>query len=215
MKNHHGGVRRFKMPSNGVNINNLIPVATAGIKTRGENGCKYHFGLVNVRSIKSKEQALVNYITEKDFDIVLMTETWLKPDKDEAWKSASCLNRNGYTLECCDRLVNKSGGIGLIYKSNLKVKILDSGMAKTFEFAVWQINLKNEKPVQLVGIYHPPPSELHKHTITAFTDEFLEKYAEFGVKYNNMLTVGDFNIHVEDVSSGDAEQLLDMCKQLD
>ena len=44
-KNHHGGVRRFKMPSNGVNINNLIPVATAGIKTRGENGCKYHFGL--------------------------------------------------------------------------------------------------------------------------------------------------------------------------
>ena len=59
-KNHCGGVRRFKMPSNGVNINNLIPVATAGIKTIGENSCKYHFGLVNVRSIKSKEQALVN-----------------------------------------------------------------------------------------------------------------------------------------------------------
>ena len=54
------------MPNNGVNINNLIPVATARIKTRGEKGCKYHFGLVNVRSIKSKEQALVNYITEKD-----------------------------------------------------------------------------------------------------------------------------------------------------
>ena len=70
-------------------------VTTAGIKTGGENGCKYHFGLVNVRSIKSKEQALVNYITEKDFDIVLMNETWLKPDKAEACKSASCLNRNG------------------------------------------------------------------------------------------------------------------------
>ena len=87
-----------------------------------------------------KEQALVNYITEKDYDIVLMTEMWLKPDKDDAWKSASCLNRNGYTLECCDRLVNKGGGIGLIYKCNLKVKILDSGMGKTFEFLVWQIN---------------------------------------------------------------------------
>ena len=70
----------------------------------------------------------------------------------------SCLNRNGYTLECCDRLVNKGGSIGLIYKSNLKVKILDSGMGKTFEFAVWQINFKkNEKPVQHVGIYHLPP----------------------------------------------------------
>ena len=138
------------MPSSGVNINNLIPVATAGIKTKRENGCKYHFGLDNVRSIKSKEQVLVDYITEKDFDVVLMTETWLKPEKDDAWKSASCLNRNGYTLESCDRLVNKGEGIDLIYKSNLKVKILDSGIGKTFEFAVWQINLKNEKPVQLM-----------------------------------------------------------------
>ena len=193
------------MPSKGVDINNLIPVVTARINTRGENGCKYHLGLVNVRSIKSKEQALVNYITEKDFDIMLMTETWLKPDKDDAWKNASCLNRNGYTLECCDRLVNQGGAIGLIYKSNLKVKILENGMGKTFELWCGKLILKNEKPVQLVGIYHPPPSELHKHTITLFTDEFLEKYAEFGVKYNNMLIVGDFNVHVEDVTNGDAE----------
>ena len=84
----------------------------------------------------------MNYITEKDFDIVLMTETWLKSDKDDAWKSESCLNKNGYTLECHDRLVNKGGCIGLIYKSNLKVKILDSGMGNTSEFVVWQINLK-------------------------------------------------------------------------
>ena len=42
-------------------------------------------------------------------------------------------------------LVNKGGGIGLMYKCNLKVKILDSGIGKTFEFAVWQINLNNEK----------------------------------------------------------------------
>ena len=143
-----------------------------------------------------------------------MTEVWLKPDKDDAWKSASCLNRNGYTLECCDWLVNKGGGISLIYKSNLKVKILDSGTGKTFKFAVWQINSKNEKPVQLVGIYHLPPSELHKHTVTAFTDEFLEKYVEFDMKCNNRLIVGDFNIHMEDGTNGDAEQFIDMCKAI-
>ena len=68
--------------------------------------------------------------------------------------------------------------------------------------------------MQLVGIYHASPSELHKHTITTFTDEFLEKYAEFGAKYNNMLIVGDFNIHVEHVTNGDAEQFIDMCKAI-
>ena len=51
-------------------------------------------------------------------------------------------------------------------------------MGKTFEFMVWQINLKNEKPVHLVGIYHLPLSELHKHTMTAFTDEFHFKWRD-------------------------------------
>ena len=94
------------------------------------------------------------------------------------------------------------------------MNILDSGMGKTFEFAVLKINLKTEKPVQLVGIYHPPPSELHKHTITSFTNEFLGKYAEFCVKYNNMLIVDDFNVHVEDVTNGDAEHYIGMCKAI-
>ena len=31
-----------------------------------------------------------------------------------------------------------------------------------------------------MDIYHLPPSELHKHTITVLTDEFLGIYAEFG-----------------------------------
>ena len=92
-------------------------------------------------------------------------------------------------------MVNEGGGTSLIYKSNSKVKILDSGMGKTFEFMVWQINLKNEPPVQHVSIYHLPPSELLKHTIPTFTDKFLEKYAEFGAKY---------------VTNGDAEQFIDM-----
>ena len=43
-KNHHRGVRRFKMPSNSVNVNNLIPLTITQIKTRRENGCKHHFG---------------------------------------------------------------------------------------------------------------------------------------------------------------------------
>ena len=68
--------------------------------------------------------------------------------------------------------------------------------------------------MQLVCIYHLPPLELHKHTITTSTDEFLLKYAEFGVKYNNMLGVGNFNIHAEDVAIGGAEQFIDMCKAI-
>ena len=43
----------------------------------------------------------------------------------------------------------------------------------------------------------------------------MEKYAEFGAKYNNMLTVSDFNIHVEDVTNGHAEQFIYMCKAID
>ena len=87
----------------------------------------HHLGLINVRSIKSKDQALLNYALEHKFDAIIITETWLK-DNNDIWKSASCLNRNGYHLLCSERPEMKQGsGIGLMFRSDLKVKTLEEG----------------------------------------------------------------------------------------
>ena len=48
-------------------------------------------GLANMRSLKIKDQALLNYILEHQIDVFLVTETWLKQEND-IWKQCSCLN---------------------------------------------------------------------------------------------------------------------------
>ena len=92
----------------------------------------HHLGMINVRSIKSKDQVLLNYALEHKFDAIITTEMWLN-DNDDILKSATCLNRNEYHLLCSDRPeMKQGGGIGLMFKSDLKVKTLEEGCRNTF-----------------------------------------------------------------------------------
>ena len=125
------------LPSNGVNINNNISVAPTDYLNLTERENCHHLGLINVRLIKSKDQALLNYALEHKFDAIIITETLLK-DNDGIWKSATCLNRNGYHLLCSDRpQMKQGGGTGLMFGSELKVKKLWEGCRNTFEYSVW------------------------------------------------------------------------------
>ena len=129
----------MKLPSNGVNINNNISVAPINYQNLTERVNYHHLGLINIRSIKCKDQALLNYALKHKFDAIIITETWLK-DNDDIWKSAICLNRNGYHLLCSNRPKMKQGDrIGLMFRSDLKVKTLEEGCRNTFEYSVWQI----------------------------------------------------------------------------
>ena len=138
-KDHHGGVGRIKWSSNCVNINNNITVAPIDDPNLTERVNYHHLYLINVRLMLSKDQVLLNYAREHNLDAIIKTEIWLQ-DNDDIWKSATCLNRNGYHLLCSDRSeMKQGGGIALIFKSDLKVKTLEEGCRNTFEYSVWQI----------------------------------------------------------------------------
>ena len=59
--------------------------------------------------------------------------------------------------------MKQGGGIGLMLRSNLKVKTLEEGCRNTFECSVWQIRLKDkdqrDQTFEILAVYHPPPSE--------------------------------------------------------
>ena len=49
---------------------------------------------INIQSIKSKEQLLLDYIYESDIDICVLTESWLNDnDRNYAWLEATDLNK--------------------------------------------------------------------------------------------------------------------------
>ena len=70
-----------------------------------KNDSLIKLGLTDMRSLKNKDQALLDYILEDQIDVFLVTETWLK-QKDDIWKQCSCLNQNGKIMNCVDRLKN-------------------------------------------------------------------------------------------------------------
>ena len=111
--------------------------------------------------------------------------------------------------------MKQGGGIGLMFRSDLKVKTLEEGCRNTFEYSVWQIRLKNkdqrDQTFEILAVYHPPPSENNKHTIQSFINDFLELYMELGTTYTNLIFMGDFNIHVDDLDNLNAKQFNDVC----
>ena len=88
---HHGGKLTYVLLSNSINKNNLISVTTTNLSITVTNDSLIKLGLANMRSLKNKDQALLNYILEHQIDVFLVTETWLKQE-DDIWKQCSCLN---------------------------------------------------------------------------------------------------------------------------
>ena len=97
----------------------------------------------------------------------------------------------------------KGGGLGLITKSHLKVKLLRTGKTDSFEFATWQITSRNTA-ITLTGLYHPLYSLNNKIPNTQFIDQFINYMMEIFPLYNKHLIMGDFNLHLSKEDNTDA-----------
>ena len=126
-------------------------------------------GIVNCRSVRYKANIVNNYVVENDIDILAMTETWLKSEKDEPVILGN-LCPNGYTLSSKPRVSKTSkrgGGLGTICRSNLSFKKVASKQNTTFEHMV-HILQSPFKTVRVIIVYRPPPSKFNKFTHKQF-----------------------------------------------
>ena len=57
------------------------------------------------------------------------------------------------------------------------------------------------RPLHIMGIYHPPPS--NDTTNTIFINEISELLESRIGKYSNMVILGDLNMHVDDLTNAD------------
>ena len=168
-----------------------------------------------MRSLKNKDQSLLSYLKQENINVFLITESWIKNDDDDKiWLKASCLNRNGYKINNVGRpTTHKGGGIAIVTHETMKVALLNTKQMKFFEYALWRIEYNNEK-LDILRIYHPPPSEINQHTIKNFTDEFLELYVELATIYKNFIIAGDFNIQINNKENPEIEQFIKMMETL-
>ena len=70
-----------------------------------------------MRSIKLKDDIILEALNEYKIDLLVTTETWLKDTKDDQqWLLGSELNRNKFQTLPINRKTGRGGGIALTIK---------------------------------------------------------------------------------------------------
>jgi hypothetical protein len=86
---------------------------------------------INCRPIKNKTLAICDFILSNDFDLVAITETWLGTKVDKV-----CVNEllpDGYNIKHVPRMGKEGGGVAIVYKSAIQIKVLSSSNEKGFQ----------------------------------------------------------------------------------
>lgn len=148
-----------------------------------ESGLK--IGHCNCQSIKpapysTKFDELRDFIQGTSFDIVGVSETWLKPEVPNG-----AVAIDGYTFCRNDwpRDYGGAGGVGLYISKSIEYRIVFT-QSHYIECEVLFIEIIIDTSVILVGVVYLPNEN---------TDIFKSTVSDIFERYNNIIVVGDFN----------------------
>ena len=134
-------------------------------------------------------------------NLAVLTETWLT-DADDIWVQGSEFHRHNYKIDECHRKDRKGGGFTLVTKQNLKVKREKHRITTELEYAKWRVTLANAF-LNVLGVYRPPDGR-----IPQFLDIITELLVDIVTSNTNLVVLGDFNIHVNDMNNPNANIFL-------
>ena len=123
----------------GVNTSNFIHIRTVAFGDKDPRP-NIRITTVNARSVRNKDQIIVQEFTNNDIDVTLITETWTKDTPEgQAWLNQSELCQGHYEMSTHNRPgETRGGGIALIFTRNNSIKVLESGNTLTLEYAIWK-----------------------------------------------------------------------------
>jgi exonuclease III len=193
---HHDGRQ-----SRGVQRSNLI-------YAKSNTSPPLEAALLNARSVCNKTILINNYVTDNRLDMVGMTETWLKPSTPTSIIAE--LIPPGYTFEHTPRPTGgKGGGEGLLFRESFKARKETTTLYSSFEHMIVSLSYRSGTVVVVV-IYRPPTVKKDGPTITTFLEEFPKLLEDLLLQRNNLVIIGDFNIHIEDLNCTHAKQFKDL-----
>ena len=162
---------------------------------------------MNAHSVCNKASLLCQYITEKNVDVMGVTETWLKPVDQPVIAE---LTPPGYTTQHIPRPSGRGGGVAIFHRDSLQVLASSSSdVYKSFEYIERRIVSKSASFLFVV-IYRPPPSANNSLTASMFIDEFSTYLENVLISSSKVVIFGDFNFHLECPSKPDSKKLLDL-----
>ena len=160
--------------------------------------------LINTRSIKNKVIALTESLDSKHIDLCCVTETWVN-ESDKV--TFSELADKGFILLNQPRAVSRGGGVGFLFRRNFIVHQVNTPVFKTFEILQTSLIMKR-KTFTFCIIYRTGQMSCQDHlNFLAEIDVLLLKLQD---KKESLIICGDFNLHVNDANSKQAQEFLDI-----
>ena len=137
------------------NISNLLFVNMTDSHNQEAASNNMRIATFNARSVKNKDQLIVQQLLETQADLAVITQTWFKDtDIDEAWLNQLEFRQSNYDI----LLQNRSGpkkrdAIVLMYECQYRndITLLEKTTILTMEYLICRLTHRN-KP------YHIPPN---------------------------------------------------------
>ena len=141
--------------------------------------------LLNTRSLTNKTFILNDMVTSHNLNFLFLTETWLNvgdlsPFGDLCPPNFAFLNS--------PRTSGRGGGLATIYNNCFKCRLLPVDVYTTSEVQMLAINV--HCPVLCALVYRPPKYSSN------FISEFSDFLSHMATLSDNLLILGDFDIHV-------------------
>ena len=171
---------------------------------------------LNTRSLYNKSTTVADLISERDYDVCVLTETWHSTSDDLSLRRAAPVSYliSDSARAMYDHATHPSinhGGIAIIYRSNLTVRrILLDIVPKTFELHICSI--KQHSSAFIVAAIYRPGSVAAS---AMFFEEFSSLLESLTTLRSSLVLIGDFNIHVDDLADARARHFLDILETFD
>ena len=133
------------------------------------SGTGLHIGALNIQSLKPKLLELTDAITRYDYDVFLLSETWLRPSTPNR-----LLVIPGYAISRADRPDGRGyGGVAIVTKAgitSMTLKLPNSKCPGSLLESQWaQLKLPKNRQLIVGSLYRPP-----RHSVAALRADFAD-----------------------------------------
>ena len=130
-------------------------------------------------------------------DILAITETWLTGTVSDG-PVISALLPNGYSVVHSPR-GSRGGGLAIVYRQSLNVTRVNVAPFASFE--ALECMVRGLITLRICVVYQP-------HRTSSFIDEFSNYASYLTSAPGNLIVVGDFNLHVDDLTDKSSQDFL-------